>query len=382
MLYKIKDLVINKGLLRGPFGGALKKEIFVEKGADTYKVYEQGCVLNKDHIIGNYYITKEYFNSKMKNFEALPGDILVSCSGVNYGAIYKLPEEIEKGIINQALLRIRVNKNIINDDYFCYIFQFLISNIITASSGDSTIPNFPPLNTIKEIEVDIPPLSEQEKIVTFLNSIRNKIECNNNIIKSLTNKIKEAYSFYVKSCDDTGQKYVINELLSFKKGIEPIKTETGNLIKYYRVRDIDSDTFSLIKDNQNLLIAKYGDVIYSLDGTIGKISYSIEGAISSGLYIVSSSYTKYPILYYCIMDDEEIKLKLQYGSRSNTIIKHASSLLKNIEYKINLEIAEKFAIEYTPLFDKCIMLSKENLVLKNIKEHMAKLLLSKNAIIN
>lgn len=163
MLYKIRELVVEKGLLRGPFGGALKKEIFVPKGEDTYKVYEQGCVLNHNHTVGNYYISKEYFDKKMRNFEVLPNDILVSCSGVNYGAIYKMPCDIEKGIINQALLRIRLNNAIVDGDYFCFLFDNLISNIITCGSGDSTIPNFPPLSTIKEIEVDLPELEEQKK---------------------------------------------------------------------------------------------------------------------------------------------------------------------------------------------------------------------------
>ena len=33
---------------------------------------------------------------------------------------------------------------------FCFLFDNLISTIITSGSGDSTIPNFPPLSTIKE----------------------------------------------------------------------------------------------------------------------------------------------------------------------------------------------------------------------------------------
>ena len=39
---KFIDIVIEKdGFLRGPFGSALKKSLFVPKTSDTYKVYEQ-----------------------------------------------------------------------------------------------------------------------------------------------------------------------------------------------------------------------------------------------------------------------------------------------------------------------------------------------------
>jgi type I restriction enzyme, S subunit len=100
-----EDIVAKKdGFLRGPFGGDLKKEIFVPKSEGVYKVYEQGVVLNQDQSIGRYYITKDYFDKKMSRFEVREKDFLVSCSGVNYGAIYQLRENIEHGIINQALL--------------------------------------------------------------------------------------------------------------------------------------------------------------------------------------------------------------------------------------------------------------------------------------
>ena len=66
---------------KGPFGSALTKSIFVPKGKDTVKVYEQKNAIQKNHTLGEYYITKEYFESKMKGFEVNPHDIIVSCAG-------------------------------------------------------------------------------------------------------------------------------------------------------------------------------------------------------------------------------------------------------------------------------------------------------------
>ena len=121
---KFKDIVAkDDGFLRGPFGSALKKSLFVSKSDDTYKVYEQGVVLEQDNTIGNYYISKEYYDSKMSRFATKAGDFLVSCSGVNYGAIYQLPNDSKNGVINQALLRIRLNNDIIDNDYFLYYFN-------------------------------------------------------------------------------------------------------------------------------------------------------------------------------------------------------------------------------------------------------------------
>src|ERR1035438_9072783 len=155
--YLFKQIVQQKGgFLRGPFGGDLKKEIFVKKGTRTYKVYEQGVVLNSDKNIGRYYISEGDFLTKLHKFSVQDQDFLVSCSGINMGAIYQLREPFERGIINQALLRIRLNNEIIDDNYFYYLFKELISKKIISGSGDSTIPNFPGLDLIKNIEFELP----------------------------------------------------------------------------------------------------------------------------------------------------------------------------------------------------------------------------------
>ena len=65
---------------KGPFGSALTKNIFVPKSKDTIKVYEQKNAIQKDWTLGDYYITKEYYEKKMKGFEVKKGDIIVSCA--------------------------------------------------------------------------------------------------------------------------------------------------------------------------------------------------------------------------------------------------------------------------------------------------------------
>ena len=189
------------GFLRGPFGGDLKKEIFVPKSDGVYKVYEQGVVLNQDDRIGRYYITNDYFQRKMSRFEVRPKDILVSCSGVNYGAIYQLGENIESGIINQALLRIRLDRNKILDDYFIYLFRSHIVNMIVGKKGDSTIPNFPPLNVIKKLKITLPDLEIQRKVGMLLKTIDTKIELNKRINAELEAMAKTLYDYWFVQFD-------------------------------------------------------------------------------------------------------------------------------------------------------------------------------------
>lgn len=194
---KFEDIVLPKeGFLRGPFGSALKKSLFVPKSNNTYKVYEQGVVLQQDKNVGEYYISKEYFEESLQRFEVKTGDFLVSCSGVNYGAIYQLKGEIEKGVINQALLRIRLNNEIIDDNYFLYYFKAYIVKKIVGGTGDSTIPNFPPMSVIKNIEIELPDIEEQRKIGEMLASIDNKIDNNNAINSELESMAKTIYDYW------------------------------------------------------------------------------------------------------------------------------------------------------------------------------------------
>ena len=41
MIYKFEEICLEKGFIRGPFGSALKKDLFIEKNVDTYKRQQQ-----------------------------------------------------------------------------------------------------------------------------------------------------------------------------------------------------------------------------------------------------------------------------------------------------------------------------------------------------
>lgn len=163
----------STGFKRGPFGGSLKKSIFVKKG---YKVYEQYCPINDDCSFGRYFITKEKFK-EMEGFSVLPGDLLISCSGVTLGRITQVPPNAEPGIINQALLRVRLNpKKICSKFFILYFRSQMFQNLIFENSTGSAIPNVKGVKFLKELPIPLPPLIFRKKlsekwIDTFSNSI-------------------------------------------------------------------------------------------------------------------------------------------------------------------------------------------------------------------
>jgi len=147
---------------RGPFGSSLKKSMFVSEG---YKVYEQYCPINDDCSYARYFITEEKFY-EMKSFEVLDGDFLISCSGVSLGRITQVPKNSEKGIINQALLRVRINNEIYLDDFFVLLFRSpIFQKKIFDNSTGSAIPNLKGVKKLKAMEVPLLCLNEQHEIV-------------------------------------------------------------------------------------------------------------------------------------------------------------------------------------------------------------------------
>ena len=159
-LIRLDDIGIYR---KGPFGSSLTKSMFVPKGADTVKVYEQKNAIQKDHTLGTYYITRQYYESKMRSFTVEPGDILVSCAGT-IGETYVLPEQIELGIINQALMRMTIFAPI-DLDYFLLYFDYVLKQTAKESSKGSAIKNIPPFEVFKKLILPLPPLEEQKRIV-------------------------------------------------------------------------------------------------------------------------------------------------------------------------------------------------------------------------
>lgn len=101
----------------------------------------------------------------MKAFEVQARDFLVSCSGVTLGRITQVPDDFEKGVINQALLRVRINNNVIDDAFFKMLFRspYFQKQIFDNATG-SAIPNVKGVNELKAIPLPLPPLEEQKAI--------------------------------------------------------------------------------------------------------------------------------------------------------------------------------------------------------------------------
>ena len=168
----IEDVCTRNGIVRGPFGGTLKKEIFKKQG---YKVYEQKNAIYKSTTLGDYYIDDKKYKELVR-FSVKSDDFIISCSGT-IGRIYKIPNDHKKGIINQALLKLTLNHLIISK-YFYYEFiskKFQLRIIDDTQGG--AIKNLVKIDMFKKSKLPLPSsLDEQKAIADVLTKVDESIE--------------------------------------------------------------------------------------------------------------------------------------------------------------------------------------------------------------
>ena len=185
-LVRFIDIVSHEknSIKRGPFGSAIKKSFFVEKG---YKVYEQRNAIYDDCTLGNYYLDDRKFK-ELEDFEVKPGDFIISCSGT-IGKIAEIPESAEKGVINQALLKITIEKRLILPKLFKYLFSSLgFQNKILVETRGSAMKNISSVEDIKKFQLAIPSIQEQNQIIL---EIERRFTIADNIEKTIGENLKK-----------------------------------------------------------------------------------------------------------------------------------------------------------------------------------------------
>lgn len=266
--YSFNDIAQYK---KGPFGSALKKEIFVPKSADSVKIYEQQNAIKKDWELGRYYISRDYFINHMQQFIVEAGDIIVSCAGT-IGEIYELPPNAVSGVFNQALMRVRINATLIDKNIFIKVFSSMIDSFSKIYSNGSAIKNIPPFADLKKTNVFLPTQNEQYKISRLISLLDERI--------ATQNKIIEKYESLIQAmCDTLIESEQLKVELSFNDFGKPYSGLSGKsaedfgngwpyitYMNVYQNQIIDITDVGLVKINETeqQSVVRYGDILFTL----------------------------------------------------------------------------------------------------------------------
>jgi type I restriction enzyme S subunit len=188
--YKIKDLINEISM--GPFGSNIKVECFVDSGIPVLNGSNlTGFALNDNSF---RYVTPEKADSLGKA-NAYRGDIVITHRGT-LGQIVFIPENSKHSryVISQSQFRVKCNEKILPEYLVYYFHTNAGQHKLLSNASQVGVPALARASTtFQTLEIDIPDVTEQRKIVDLLETIREKIELNNAINNNL---LEQALAIY------------------------------------------------------------------------------------------------------------------------------------------------------------------------------------------
>lgn len=188
--HKISDLIDEISM--GPFGSNIKVECFVAEGIPVLNGSNlEGYKLVEDTF---RYVTEEKADSLGKA-NAHRGDIVITHRGTLGQIVYiPLNSKHDRYVISQSQFRVKCNSKVL-PEYLVYYFHTregqykLLSNAsqvgVPALARAST--------TFQKIEVPIPAVEEQKRVVAILDALQNKLELNNAINNNLQQQARALF---------------------------------------------------------------------------------------------------------------------------------------------------------------------------------------------
>ncbi len=391
--YKLGEILAEKGYIRGPFGSALKRGELKNEGI---AVYEQQHAIYESRIF-RFYIDSEKFK-QMKRFAVSPDDIIISCSGT-VGEVSIIKKDDPIGIISQALLLLRVNKNIILPEFLRYFFKTSIghNSILSRSSGSVQV-NIAKRATIESIPINLPTLIEQDKIVSVLKSLDDKIENNRKINENLEQQAQALFkSWFVDFEPFRNQPFVDSEL-----GMIPEGWRVGNIYEYIdviygapyqsslfnsegkgfpliRIRDLKSFSPQFYTEEKlpNTAYVIYGDVVAGMDAEFVPVIWRGETGVLNQRVCKFIGKNKSISNYYII---NVLRPELEYvqSYKTGTTVSHLgkSDIDKFRIITPPLDIITNYSNLVNPMLDEVVLRSKENLRLAQLRDTLLPKLMS------
>ena len=267
---KLGDIAekINSG--KTPLGG---ESNYLTEGV----LFVRSQNVNNDRLeLENIVYISENVNAGMKNSVVRANDILLNITGASLGRSCVVPEDFEKGNVNQHVCIIRPRKQY-NPRFIQPILgstrgQAIFESLQTGSGREGL--NF---DSIKKIELDFPSLPEQEKIADFLSLIDRRIQTQNKIIQRLETLIKGlCQNLFKEGNDPSWSKFYLKSLLIERREfnianypVHSVSVSRGviNQIEYL------GRSFAA-KDTSNYNVVYNGDIIYTKSPT-GEFPYGV-----------------------------------------------------------------------------------------------------------
>ena len=201
--YRVTDLIDE--IAMGPFGSNIKVSCFVDSGVP---------VLNGSNLEGFSlsekafrFVTKEKADS-LNKANAHRGDIVITHRGT-LGQIVFIPQDsrYDRYVISQSQFRVRCNDKVL-PEYLVYYFHTPIGqHKLLSNASQVGVPALArPSSTFQQIEVELPELSIQKRVVEIITTIQKKIENNQELNDNLQQQAAAIFRSWFVDCAPFGGK--------------------------------------------------------------------------------------------------------------------------------------------------------------------------------
>ena len=215
--YTMQELINEISM--GPFGSDIKKSVYTNSGVPVLNGSNlQGFTL-KENTFG--YVSEEKADS-LKKCNAHRGDIIVTHRGT-LGQIVYIPNNslFERYVISQSQFRFNLKPELARAEFIVYYFHTREGqHKILSNASQVGVPALArATTTFRQLEVRVPPLPVQDKIVGILSALDSKIENNNKINANLESQAQALFkSWFVDFTPFKDQPFVDSELGPIPQG--------------------------------------------------------------------------------------------------------------------------------------------------------------------
>ena len=387
--YPVSELIDE--IAMGPFGSNIKVDCFVDEGVP---------VLNGSNLEGFElteksfrYVTEEKADS-LKKANAHKGDVVITHRGT-LGQIIYIPQTAkrERYVISQSQFRIKCNENIL-PEYFVYYFHTTIGqHKLLSNASQVGVPALArPSSTFQKIEIELPDIETQKKVVKLIGSLQSKIKTNSEINDNLEQQAQAYFQeLFVDNSDPAWTLGTVSDLGAVVGGSTPSKSKpeyyTEDGIAWITPKDLsinkakfishgENDITGLGLKNSSASIMPEGTVLFSSRAPIGYI------AIASGEVTTNQGFksvvpkpeigTAY--VYYFLKHN----LPVIEGMASGSTFKEVSgSTMKNVPAVIpDTETLARFNNFCAPIFVQQRILEEQNQSLATLRDSLLPKLMS------
>ena len=387
--YSIVELIDE--IAMGPFGSNIKVECFVDNGIPVLN----GSNLNGFFLTENSfrYVTEEKADS-LGRANAHRGDIVITHRGT-LGQIVCIPQtsKYDRYVISQSQFRVRCNEKVL-PEYLVYYFHTTIGqHKLLSNASQVGVPALARASTtFQKIEVEIPDIDAQRKVVSVLNILEEKISINNLINENLEQQAQAYFQeLFVDNADLEWTTGTISDLGTVVGGSTPSKakpeyyTETG--IAWITPKDLsinkskfvfhgENDITELGLKNSSATIMPEGTVLFSSRAPIGYIAIAAgEVTTNQGFKsVVPKSEVGTPFVYFFLKNT----LPVIEGMASGSTFKEVSgSTMKKVPAVIpDAETLAKFSNFCAPIFAEQRILEEQNQSLAILRDNLLPKLMS------